>query len=75
VDRTGACPCVRFTSGTLADTTFDCSGASAPGAGPAVPYHGPTGRPFALRVDAPVGVYPYLCLVHPEMKGRVTVTE
>ena len=31
------------------------------------------GTPFALRFDAPAGSYEYLCLVHPEMKGRVTV--
>ena len=31
------------------------------------------GTPFALRFDAPAGSYEYLCLVHPDMKGRITV--
>ena len=29
---------------------------------------------FAVRFDAPAGSYEYLCLVHPSMRGRVTVT-
>jgi len=33
------------------------------------------GSSFALRFDAPAGSYEYLCLVHPFMKGTVTVTE
>jgi plastocyanin len=31
------------------------------------------GSPFVLRFDAPAGTYEYLCLIHPFMKGRVTV--
>jgi plastocyanin len=33
------------------------------------------GAVFRLRFDAPVGVYEYLCLFDPEMRGVVTVTE
>jgi len=33
------------------------------------------GASFALRVDAPAGTYDYLCIVHPFMRGTVTVTE
>ena len=29
---------------------------------------------YVLRFDAPPGTYEYLCLLHPEMKGTVTVT-
>jgi plastocyanin len=28
-----------------------------------------------LRFDAPPGAYEYLCLIHPTMRGRVTVTD
>ena len=30
---------------------------------------------FALRFDAPAGTYEYLCIVHPFMRGTVTVNE
>jgi plastocyanin len=33
------------------------------------------GSSFALTFDAPPGTYEYLCLVHPDMKGTVTVTQ
>ncbi|CAA9274925.1 MAG: hypothetical protein AVDCRST_MAG77-3369 [uncultured Chloroflexi bacterium] len=32
------------------------------------------GGTYLLRFDAPPGTYEYLCLLHPEMKGSVTVT-
>jgi plastocyanin len=33
------------------------------------------GGAFFLRFDAPAGTYEYLCLIHPTMRGRVTITE
>ncbi|HEY8745072.1 MAG TPA: plastocyanin/azurin family copper-binding protein [Chloroflexota bacterium] len=33
------------------------------------------GDSFALYVDAPAGSYQYACLVHPNMKGQLLVTE
>ena len=33
------------------------------------------GGAYFLRFDAPPGSYEYLCLIHPTMRGRVTVTE
>ena len=33
------------------------------------------GGAYFLRFDAPPGSYAYLCLIHPTMRGRVTVTE
>ena len=33
------------------------------------------GAAFFLRFDAPPGSYEYLCLIHPTMRGTVTVTE
>jgi plastocyanin len=33
------------------------------------------GGAYVLRFDAPPGSYEYLCLIHPTMRGRVTVTE
>lgn len=35
----------------------------------------PPGGSFVLVFDAPPGEYEYLCLIHPEMKGTVVVTE
>jgi plastocyanin len=32
------------------------------------------GAAYALRFDAPPGAYEYLCLLHPYMRGRITVT-
>ena len=33
------------------------------------------GQSFPLHFDAPAGTYEYLCLVHPFMRGTITVTE
>lgn len=33
------------------------------------------GNAFGLVFDAPPGTYEYLCLIHPEMRGTITVTE
>lgn len=33
------------------------------------------GDAYALRFDAPAGTYDFLCLVHPFMTGRITVTD
>jgi plastocyanin len=33
------------------------------------------GGAYFLRFDAPAGAYEYLCLIHPTMRGRITVTE
>jgi plastocyanin len=33
------------------------------------------GTTYLLQFDAPPGTYDYLCLLHPEMKGTITVTE
>jgi plastocyanin len=33
------------------------------------------GGAYVLKFDAPAGTYEYLCLIHPTMRGRVTVTE
>lgn len=30
---------------------------------------------FVALIDAPAGTYAYLCLIHPDMKGTITVTE
>lgn len=33
------------------------------------------GNSYILTIDAPPGVYDYLCVVHPQMRGRVVVVE
>ena len=33
------------------------------------------GSAYLLRFDAAPGTYEYLCLIHPTMRGKITVTE
>jgi len=39
-------------------------------------FGGARGRiAFVAEIDAPAGTYEYQCLIHPDMKATITVTE